>query len=63
MLLVRIDFAGQGPQPTTIAHVASIPSAGDYLAFDEANPLYVQRAVIVVDPKPGQPVALIRLTE
>lgn len=62
MFLVRIDYSS--PAPTTLAHVASIPSAGDHLAFGVDDvPMYVQRSVTIANPQPGQPVALIRLTE
>jgi hypothetical protein len=64
MFLVRIDYVSPTPQPTMLAHVASIPSAGDYLLLNDGDAsVYVQSATIVVNPKPGQPVAFIRITE
>lgn len=64
MFLVRIEFVRPSTRPEVIGRVAAIPSAGNYLVIDEDDAaLYVQSSFVFVDPKPGKPVALIRITE
>ncbi len=64
MLLVRIEYVSPTPPPQVMGKMAAIPSTGDRVVFSEDDAaLYVQSVSYVIDPKPGYPVAIIRLSE
>lgn len=62
MLLIKIEFAEQPNKPPALAHVADVPGQGERITVGTKS-YYVQLAMTVTDPKPTEPVAILRVIE
>lgn len=62
MLLIRIEYVDAPNKPAQIAHVADVPGQGERITLGTKS-WYVQLASTVADPKPGEPVAVLRVVE
>lgn len=62
MLLIRIEYSDALNKPPALVHVAGIPGQGERITID-TKAWYVQLAATIADPKPGEPVALLRVID
>lgn len=62
MKLIRIEFIEAPNKPPVLAHVADVPGQGERITVGPKS-FFVQLASTVTDPKPGEPVAMIRVIE
>jgi hypothetical protein len=62
MLLIRIEYVDAPNKPPVLAHVADVPGQGERINIGTKS-WFVQLASTIADPKPGEPVALLRVIE
>lgn len=62
MLLIRIEYLDAPNKPPVLARVADVPGQGERITVGTKS-YFVQLTSTIADPKPGEPVALIRITE